>query len=172
MFEVGSYVMYETEGVCRVADIGPYPFGEASQSGKLYYKLCPVFKKGETVYVSVQTKASIRQMMTADEARRFMKRCAGIKPDILRSRKPAQLTEHYKKMLLTYQPEALISLIKEGYAKKAEAEGQSKKLGQIDQHFLHSAEEIVYGELAVALGSTVDEIREYISGKIREELNG
>ena len=97
MFEIGSYVMYENEGVCRVVDIAPYPYGNQEEPQKMYYQLSPVFKKGETIYVSVQTKARIRKMMTAQEAHRFMEQLTGIKPDIMRSRKPAQLTEHYKK---------------------------------------------------------------------------
>ena len=170
MFEIGSYVMYENEGVCRVVDIAPYPYGNQEEPQKMYYQLSPVFKKGETIYVSVQTKARIRKMMAAQEAHRFMEQLTGIKPDIMRSRKPAQLTEHYKKMLLTYQPEVLVSLIKEGYVKKAEAEEQKKKPGQIDLHFLKSAEELICGELAVALDSTVEKVQGYLEKQIREEI--
>lgn len=170
MFAIGSYVMYENEGVCRVVDIAPCPYGNPKEERKLYYQLSPLFKKGETIYVSVHTKARIRAMMTAEEARRFMEHLSGIKPDILRSRKPAQLTEHYKKMLVTYRPEVLLALMKEGYVKKTEAEAQRKKPGQIDLQYLKSAEELVCAELAVALNSTVETIKGYLESRIREEI--
>ncbi|HIS56865.1 MAG TPA: CarD family transcriptional regulator [Candidatus Fimimorpha excrementavium] len=170
MFKIGSYVMYENEGVCRVMDITPYPYGNQEKGQKLYYQLSPLFKKGATIYVSVHTNAQIRDIMTAKEARFFMEHLAGIKPDILRSRKPAQLTEHYRKMLLTYQPEILLSLMKEGYVKKTEAEEQKKKPGQIDLQYLKSAEALVCAELAVALNSTVETIKEYLESRIRKEI--
>lgn len=90
--------------------------------------------------------------------------------DILRSRKPAQLTEHYKKMLVTYRPEVLLALMKEGYVKKTEAEEQRKKPGQIDLQYLKSAEELVCAELTVALNSTVETIKGYLESRIREEI--
>ena len=76
MFKIGSYVMYENEGVCRVMDITPYPYGNQEKGQKLYYQLSPLFKKGATIYVSVHTNAQIRDIMTAKEARFFMEHLA------------------------------------------------------------------------------------------------
>lgn len=182
MFEIGSYVMYENEGACRVADITPCPYGDPGANGtfdahgngeepqKLYYRLEPIRRTGGTIYVSVRTKARIRKMMTRQEARRFMEQLTGIKPDIMRSRKPAQLTEHYRTMFLTYQPEILVSLMKEGYVKKTEAEEQRKKPGQIDLRYLKSAEELVCEELSVALDQSVEQVRGDLESRIREEI--
>ena len=52
------------------------------------------------------------------------------------------------------------------YAKKKDAESRQKKIGMTDEKFLRRAEDLLYGELAVALEIGRDEVRSYISDRL------
>ena len=52
------------------------------------------------------------------------------------------------------------------YAKKKDAESRQKKIGMTDEKFLRRAEDLLYGELAVALDIGRDEVRSYISDRL------
>ncbi|MEG1965974.1 MAG: hypothetical protein RR064_07465, partial [Oscillospiraceae bacterium] len=67
----------------------------------------------------------------------------------------------------------LMQLIKTIYTKNQEAAQNKKQIGQTDQHFMALAEDLLYGELAVALGIERENVLEYIENvvsPIREEL--
>ena len=53
MFRIGSYVMYGKRGVCKVEDIGEF-FKESMGDCREYYKLLPIFVKGDQVYIPVE----------------------------------------------------------------------------------------------------------------------
>lgn len=54
------------------------------------------------------------------------------------------------------------------YAKKQELKGQKRKFGVVDERYLRQAEELLFGELAVALGIDKEEVPEYIDSRLKE----
>ncbi len=167
MFQTGEYVMYGRTGVCRIEDIAEYSFGD-SAGQRTYYKLSPVFSKGDIIYVPVDGCAHMRSVVDREEAQDCLRRFPGSKPKIFRSRIQRQVREHYETMLETYDMEVLLELIKETYAKRAEAAAQNKKFGQVDEQFLKYAEKLACGELAVVLDASVDSIRSAFRRQMRE----
>lgn len=168
MFQTGDYVMYGKTGVCRIENIGEYSFGEGIKPHR-YYKLSPVFSRGDVIYVPVDGCAHMRSVVDREEAQDCIRRFPGIQPRIFRSRVQRQVREHYETMLETYDVEVLLELMKEVYAKRAEAAAHNKKFGQVDEHFLKSAEKLACGELAVVLDASVDSIRARFRREMREE---
>ena len=81
------------------------------------------------------------------------------------------LVEHYESAIKTHNCEALAKLTKSIYQKKMLAVLQNKKLGAIDERFLQRAEDLLFGELAVALGLEKDSVIDYISEKCKEKEN-
>ena len=67
MFCIGQYVMYSYSGICRVEAIGTLSFTNDSQ--KEYYTLRPSYTTtNEKIYVSVNTSAFMREVITREEA--------------------------------------------------------------------------------------------------------
>lgn len=166
MFENGSYVVYGKRGVCRVEEVGKY-FLESMRDSRDYYKLTPVFTKGDTVYIPVENNMYMRKVMTAAEAKACMECIPDVKPDLYRCRQQTQLAAHYQEMMNTYDLRILFSLIKGAYIKKEEAESKNRKMGQVDQRFLRYAEELTYGELAIALETTPEQIKTQVCRQMR-----
>ena len=52
------------------------------------------------------------------------------------------------------------------YAKKQEVEGQRHKIGTVDERFMKRAEELLFGELAAALGIPREEVPRFIEARL------
>lgn len=55
------------------------------------------------------------------------------------------------------------------YAKKQDAVRQQKKFGVTDEKYLKRAEELLFGELAVALELPREEVQSYISQRLKNK---
>ena len=74
MFEIGSYVMYRAEGVCKISDIRDESFGAIGGQEK-YYILSPLNDDKSTVYVPMGNDALLgmmRPLMSAEEICRMV----------------------------------------------------------------------------------------------------
>lgn len=71
MFRIGSYVMYGKRGVCKVEDIGKF-FEESMQDSREYYKLSPIFIKGDQVYIPVENHMFMRELISSDTAKKYL----------------------------------------------------------------------------------------------------
>lgn len=165
MFEKGTYVIYGKRGVCRVEDIGAY-FKESMHDKKEYYKLSPVFTAGDQVYVPVETQVYMREVLTPGEVRDYIEEVEEIPADTFTCRQQSKLADHYRRMLDTNDMRAFLALIKGVYVKQFEAGKKNRKLNQVEQKFLKFAEDMAFGEFAVVLDSTPDEIRSYVRGRV------
>lgn len=162
MFKIGSCIVYEKRGVCEVMDICPYPNCPSQMANQLYYKLCPVFSKNEVIYVPTKNETFMRDVISSEEAKNYLKDFSHLEATIYHSKQKNDLTEHYEKMMEGHDLKNMLSLIKETYLKKSEADANNKKLNQIDQRFLKYAEDFTYGELAVALHSSPEQVKSYL----------
>ena len=84
----------------------------------------------------------------------------------------AQANEFVEKMMDTYDINVLLSLIKGIYVKQYQASRRNKKLCQIDQRYLKSAEDITYGEFAIALESTPEKIKDFVKDQVICQMQG
>ena len=171
MFSIGSYVMYGKRGVCKVESIGRF-FEESMQDDREYYKLLPVFVKGDNVYIPVENHVFMREVISSDKARAYLEEVQTIEGDSFNCKQQTRLADHYKEMMDTYDIHVLLSLIKGLYVKQYHAVKKNKKLCQIDQRYLKSAEDIAYGEFAVALQSTPEQIRKLVKDKVFCQIQG
>ncbi len=171
MFQTGSYVTYGKRGVCKIEETGCY-FKESMHDSREYYKMRPVFSKGDTVYIPVDNQIPIRRILTSDEARECIEEIPQIQPEIFRCRQQTRLAAHYQEMVNTCDLRVLLAVIKECYIKKKEAEEGHRKLGQVDSRFMKCAEDLTYGELAVALDTTPDQVKHFVIDKMKGERSG
>ena len=166
MFEVGSLLIYDTTGVCKVLEIGVPSGLPVANKDRMYYKLAPVFGSG-TIYIPVDTKVFMRQVITHEEAEALIRKIPEIREDICETHNQKVLEDHYKASLMTHDCEDLVQLIKTVYAKKKHLEKSGKKTGKTDQTYMKRAKQLLHEELSVALGIPVAEVEEYITKCIK-----
>ena len=77
-----------------------------------------------------------------------------------------QLSSHYESELNSHDCLTLIKMTMSIHAKKAEAVRQKKKLGAVDEKFMKKAEDLLFGELAVALGINSGDVPSYIETRL------
>ena len=82
MFNIGSYVMYGKRGVCKVEDIGEF-FKESMGDSRDYYRLSPIFVKGDQVYIPVDNQMYMREVISSEAA--IWKKCRKFRRILLRA---------------------------------------------------------------------------------------
>ena len=162
MFNKGEMVVYGSSGVCRVDDITKKVFGGEE---KPYYVLRPVYNDC-VIYAPVGANVFMRSIITRDQAEKLIEMIPDISAEAYQNTSIQQLAEHYESALRTHKCSDLIELIMSIYEKKKNAEEKGRKMGVIDERFMKQAEELLYGEFAVALGLKKGDVRGYIAERV------
>ncbi len=167
MFSIGDYVMKTSKGVFHIDDITHLDMSGIDKD-KLYYVMTPIDGKGSTMYVSVDTaQESIRAAMTKGQAENVIDSIPSIEEAWVENDKLRE--QCYKDAVRSGSPEALIGIIKTIYARKKLREGQGKKNTAVDERYFKQAEDLLYAEIAFALGKSKDDISDYITDMIRHK---
>jgi CarD family transcriptional regulator len=168
MYEIGDLIIHGSTGVCRVTDISRYDM-RGLDSNQLYYVLDSLYQK-YTIYVPVNSdKVFMRLVISKDEAEKMIDKIPTIIAKSVNNRAMRELEESYESFFRTHDCADLITLTMSIYAKKQEAELQKRKFGAVDERFMKQAEELLYGELAVALDIPKESVREYIDKRVGSE---
>lgn len=162
MFKKGEKIVYGTTGVCIVDDVCEKEL--IRNQKKMYYVLKPVFQPNNIIYSPVEDgKVFMRPVMTAKEADELILKI----PEIRNENSKACLSqEEYRAELSSHSSVDLIKLTAIIYQKKKSANANNKKLGFVDEKYMHLAESLLFGELSVALDIPLDEVQKYIKSKI------
>jgi len=162
MYKVGDYLMYKTDGVCKVNQITMMAVSPKETTKKLYYVLVPVRDEGMTIYTAVDNTAVARRpVMTKQEAENMVKSLPGISELELTNEKSRE--EIYKKSLKSCNCTEWFRLTKTIYFRKAARMKEGKKSTAMDEMYLKAAEALMVEELSVALGKTASEVKEMIA---------
>lgn len=166
MFSVGDVVFYSTTGVCQVISIGE-PALKGLPTHVDYYTLQPLSENHrEMIYVPVDTKAFMRHAMDSDAAQSFIDMVNSIQPQFPETRNPKGIQDYYTALINSFETPKLLQVIVSLTVKKREVHAKNKHLNQTQTTFLRRAQEMVYNELAFALGKSSSEIADIIESKI------
>ena len=167
MFGINEIVVYGSTGVCRIEDIGTPEFHGVDRS-QSYYTLRPVFDGG-IIYCPVNNpRVFIREVISREEAQQLIDAIPTINAQAYHNRSTQLLTEHYNEVISSHKCSDLIELIMSIYHKKKALAGQKRRLGQVDERFMKRAQNLLYGEFAVALGIDRDEVEQYIAARVEQ----
>lgn len=165
MFQKGEYVVYGSNGVCRIEEIKTLDFKGIPKDLE-YYVLTPVYKGG-TIYVPVEKgREGMRYVITQEEAGELIAGLSDIEPIAIKDEK--MLEEMYRKCLYGYDARQWIRLIKYIYSRRQQRKADGKKLTATDDKYMHLAEDALYSELGLALGIPQNEVPEYIAKTIKK----
>ena len=166
MYQVGEMVIYGSEGVCRVEAIGPVNMQGASKD-KEYYTLAPLYRSGK-IYIPVDTKVFMRPVISRDAAMALIRSIPDIQANVGSERNLRLRSEQYHALISTHQCEDMVQIIKSAYSRQQSRHSHGDKPGQMDERYRKRAEDLLHGELAVALGMERDEVADFISKTLQE----
>ena len=167
MFNIGEYIVYGNRGVCEVADVSKMSMS-AMDKDKLYYTLVPVYARGSKIYSPVDnTKVKIRPVISHDEALELIDNIPdiGYVEDVDEKKREVV----YKDAMKTGKCEELIKVIKTLNRRREIRLAGGKKFTAVDERYFNSARDCLYGELAIALDISVDEVEDYIHDRIEQD---
>jgi CarD family transcriptional regulator len=168
MFQVGDLIIYGNTGVCRVADI-TVPESSNADDGRLYYLLEPLYQNCAIYSPVDHPKVFMRPIITAAQAEKLIRQIPSIEAEAYYNSVLRQLADHYEDYIKTYNCRDLMELTMSIYAKKKISEQQKRKFGAIDERYMKRAEELLFGELAAALGIPKEDVPDYIAGRVSRE---
>lgn len=165
MFEIGQNVICGNKGVCTVEDITTLDIAGVDKAKK-YYILKPMYIAASTVYVPVDSDLnSMRTVMTREEAEELIQ---GIpKIPILEIKNERLLEQDYKSCMKSNDCREWVKLIKTIYERKQSRIQNGRKETAIDSKFFKIAEDVLYGELSVALDIDRERVSQYIEEKLK-----
>ena len=167
MYETGDLIIYGNEGVCKVDAIG-MPDIPVLGKKRLYYTLLPQYQEGK-IFPPVDTKIFMRHVITKEKAEELIADIPSVKAEIYENNNMRFLSEHYQSFFDSHECKDLLKLVRDVYLKECDAKERGKKLGQVDEKYMRRAEELLHGELAVALGIPKEDVKEYITKSVEEE---
>lgn len=165
MYKLNDVVVYGTQGVCRITEIGPLECN--NDQTKLYYTLCPLFHKGTILYAPVDNRKSVmRPLLSQDDIDSLIDDIPTIHTiEVKNDRERESL---YKSALLTCDPRELVKVIKTVYFRRKDRLASGKKRIVVDEKYYQLAEEQLYQEMAYVLNLTKDDMESYISEKVAQ----
>lgn len=173
MFEIGDMIVYEgSNSVCRVSDIT----GLAGQGDgdRLYYVLKPL-QQDCVIYNPVDnTQVFMRPVITREEAERLIDTIPEMEDETasttaLRFQETKQIAQHYDAIIKTRDCARLMQLTKSIYRKKQAWAKSNRSLGAVEAAAMKRAEEVLFGELSVALEIPRERVQTYIEARIGDK---
>lgn len=169
MFEIGDIIIYGNNGTCSVKAVGKLDTLGANSS-KIYYTLEPFYTKGSTIFTPVDNKKVLmRPILKKNEAMKMIDEMKDIEEMWINEEKKRE-TE-YKDAIRKCDCRELVRIIKTIYARKQERIAEGKKITATDEKYFRIAEENLYGELAIPLEMTREEIKEYVVEQVEQSIN-
>ena len=135
MFDVGDFIIYGSNGVCRITHIGPMKMPGVPKD-RLYYTMVPCYIRDSEIFTPVDNERVVmRKVMSKDEAEDFIQSISEIKELEIIEEKRREL--EYKQAVLTCEPEVLVSLIKTIYTRMEDRIAEGKKVTSSDSKYFH-----------------------------------
>ena len=166
MYQVGDWIFYGNTGACQVTDVSERKL-PGMEKEMLYYTLRPL-EDSCSISTPANGKIFTRPLITREEAEALIDAIPEIDVQAYHNPVLRQLSEHYEKSLNTHDCLSLIKMTMSIHAKKEAAVSQKKKLGAVDEKFMKRAEDLLFGELSVALGIRKAEVADYIARRLAE----
>jgi CarD family transcriptional regulator len=164
MYRVGDWIMYGNVGACRVVEITTVNSAWIGVD-ELCYVLEPL-SQNYTISTPVSNrKVFTRPIISKLEAERLVDGIPAHQARAYYSDKVQELTHHYRAQLTTHDCSDLMELTMSLYAKKQRHGEDKGRFGSIDQTFMERAEDLLFGELSVALGIPRTDVPGYIASR-------
>lgn len=164
MYSLGDCVVYGVHGVCRVAGYEKQLVGRKRTE---YLVLEPLNQNESRYYLPTgnpTAMAKLKSILSADEMRQLLA-SDEVRKDCWISDEN-QRKQHYRDLISGGDRVSILRMVYGLYHYKAEQEAAGRKFHLSDDNFLRDAEKLLASEIALVLGMTPEEARDYL----RQEL--
>ena len=160
MLTVGQTVVYGTQGECTVKEISILKLGKTKGE---YYALSTMDDPGSTVYVPTANEklmSKLRPVLTGEEADALITEAVREPLEWIES--DAERKSACDDIVKNGDRKQLMRLVGMLYRRRELLKDQKKHFHNVDAQYLKTAERMLHGELAYALGIAVDDVADYI----------
>lgn len=156
MYKKNDCVIYRQD-VCVVKDI-------IKLRDEDYYALTPLNDDSLSLKVPVKSEL-LRLPLNKKDALDLIDRMKDIVTLDLNEK---MLENEYQRLLSNCKHEDLIKIIKTTYLRNEKRHDEGKKISEKDDYYFKKAENLLYTELAISLGKTYEETKEFILSKFNQ----
>ena len=149
MFEIGSYVSYRADGVCKIADIREESFGVLAEH-TLYYVLHPIHDEKSIFFIPVDNQtlvAKMRPLLSRDEIAALIKKVSERPLEWIPEAKPR--ANFFKNILSEGDREELIYLVRLLKVHTETTVAQGKKVYATDDSAAKRAAQLLFAEFSM-----------------------
>ncbi len=156
MFKIGEHMVYGTNGVCLVTDVGPSPFDK--QDSRTYYILKPICgPRTAVIYTPVDNdRVPMRPLLSSDEGHSLLSRLSSIPSLVVENEKTRR--EIYRSAVATGDLDAYVAVIKTIRDRRQSFVGTQRRLPEFEIEYDGIARRHLCAELALVLGCSAEEI--------------
>lgn len=167
MYQIGEYIVYGTNGVCLVTDVGPSPFDK--KDTRTYYVLKPISGPvASVIYTPVDNdRIPMRPLMTAQEGQQLLSHICTIEGLAIPNEKLRR--EAYRAAIITGAPESYVAVIKTIGNRRASFAGTQRRLPEFEIEYDSIARRHLYTELSLVLERSLAEMEEAVRGALDAE---
>ncbi len=164
MFEIGEFVVYGNNGVCKVEDIGTIDVPGLPKD-RVYYTLKPHKTKGGKIFTPVDNqKVIIRNVIAKEAALELIDDIVNIDSLGVMDEKKREFA--YKEAFQKCDCREMVKIIKTIYTHTEERLAEGKRVSNCDERYFKMAEERFYGELSIPMEMEKDEVKEYVTARV------
>ncbi len=164
MYQVGEYIVHPGQGVCKVDEIVSEP--------QETYMLMPVGGRHPMrISFPVSGEARLRPVLSRGEAEELIGEYAQMDTDSFTERSLALEEEHFKNTIRRGTCRDSVRVVKTFRKRIAEVRARNKKPPVAYERILKQASERSLSELAVALGTTQEDVRALFESQSGEDLS-
>ena len=163
MYAVGDYIVHPGQGVCRIEEITAEPAAS--------YQLLPITQRHSMrISFPVASEARLRPVLSRDEAARIIELYPSIEVDDYSAKSSSLEEEHFKAQIREGTCLTSVRIAKTLRHRIAEVRSRNKKPPVAYERVLKQAVERALSELAIALGTTVDDVRALLVSRWGEDI--
>lgn len=163
MYAVGDYIVHPGQGVCRIEEITAAPSAS--------YQLLPITQRhGMKISYPVAGEDRLRPVLSRDEAHRIIDAYPAIEVDTFSAKSSSLEEEHFKAEIRQGSCLDTVRIAKTFRARIAKVRANNKKPPVAYERILKQATERSLSELAIALGTTSEDVKELLMAREGEDL--
>lgn len=168
MFNVGDYVIYGANGVCKVIDIGT-PKISSIDSHKKYYTLQLIYENGRIFTPIDNNKVAMRKILSREEADDLIRGIPSMDVKWIDDIKEREAK--FKTIVNKFECVGFMKLIKAVLLRKKKCREEGKKLSLIDDRYFKRAKECLLCEFSISFDMSKEDVDQYIKNTLKYASN-
>ena len=167
MYEIGQRVMYGLHGVCRVIDKEERT---VDRNRIVYLVLEPEGQDNSRYLVPTQNAmamSKVKPILNREELD-ILLRSAEVNSDSW-IRDENIRKQNYRELIVSGNRVKLMQMVRSLYRHKTDQTAAGRKVHLCDDNFLRDAEKLLAGEISVVMDMDLDQAKQYLRHKLKED---